>query len=273
MTLAEAIVCGILQGLSEFLPISSSGHLAIVHSFFHVETHGGDLTFDLLLHLGTLIVVFVFYAREIRSLIPAFFTMLGTLLCGNFHMASWSKEERYIAFLIIATLPMAAALLFLERVEMIAAYPRIVGGILLLNGFVLLMADRMTKRGKRRALSMPSAFGIGVFQLAAVLPGLSRSGATISGGLLLGLAREDAVKFSFILSIPAILGANLVNVPEALSTPVASGEMGYYLIGMAAAMISGFFAMRWLIYIAKKDKFGFFAYYCMAVGALAICFA
>ena len=270
MTLLEAVICGLIQGLTEFLPISSSGHLAIAHSYFPMGTENGNLTFDLLLHLGTLIVVFAFYYKDVFSLIPSFFTMLGKLFRGKWSLASWSRQERYVLFLIVATVPMAAALLFRERVEMLSAYPKIVGGILILNGFVLMLADFMSKRVKKRDVSAFSAFGIGLFQLAAVVPGLSRSGSTISGGLLFGLEREEAVKFSFMMSIPAILGANLLNIPDVLSTPVASGDLGYYLIGMAAAMISGFCAMKLLVYISERSKFGFFAYYCIAVGTLTL---
>ncbi len=273
MTLVEAIICGLIQGLAEFLPISSSGHLAIAHSFFHMGTPEGNLTFDLLLHLGTLIVVFAFYYQDIFPLIPSFFTMLGKILRGKFRLSSWSKNERYVLFLIVATVPMAAALLFRERVELLSAYPKVVGGILILNGFVLMLADFMAKQAKARALSPLRAFGVGLFQLIAVVPGLSRSGSTISGGLFFGLEREDAVKFSFIMSVPAILGANVLNIPDVLSTPVASGDLGYYLIGMAVAMVSGFCAMKWLLYISRRSKFGFFAYYCIAVGLLSVMFA
>ncbi len=272
MTLIEAVICGIIQGLAEFLPISSSGHLAIAHSFFSMGTPEGNLAFDLLLHLGTLVVVFLFYYKDIFALIPAFFTMLGKVFRGKFRLAEWTKNERFVLLLIIATLPLALALFFDDKVELLSAYPKIVGGILIFNGFVLLFADYMSKRVKERELKPLGAFGVGFFQLAATLPGLSRSGSTISGGLLFGLSREDAVKFSFILSVPAILGANVLKLPDVFSSPVASGELGFYLIGMAVAMISGFCAMKLLLYISRKSKFGFFAYYCMAVGLLTVIF-
>lgn len=273
MTLTEAVVCGVIQGLAEFLPISSSGHLALAHSFFHVGTPEGCLAFDLLLHLGTLIVVFVFYHKEIFSLVPAFFTMSAKLVRGRIHISSWSKNERFVLFLIVATLPLAAAMLWEDQVEMLSAYPKIVGALLAVNGIVLLLSDRMTGYIQKRELSPLCALGIGVFQLAATFPGISRSGSTISGGMLVGLSREDAVKFSFILSVPAILGANVMSVPDVIGTPIASAEVGYYLIGMAVAMLSGFCAMKFLLYISKKSRFGFFAYYCMAAGLLAVMLA
>lgn len=273
LTLLESVLCGIVQGLTEFLPVSSSGHLALMHAVFGMETAESNLTFDILLHLGTLIVVFVFYFREIFSLIPAFFTMLGKVFRGKFAMKEYTANERFVVLLILATLPLAAALFIDDAVSALAAYTKVIGAILIFNGAVLLFSDHIAKKtSTREELTPLGAFGVGCFQLIAVFPGLSRSGSTISGGLLFGLSREDAVKFSFILSVPAILGANIMNVPEVLTTSIPKAELSYYLIGMACAMISGFLAMKLLIYISKKSRFGFFAYYCFAVGALAVIF-
>jgi undecaprenyl-diphosphatase len=273
MTLTEAILCGIIQGLAEFLPISSSGHLAIVHSFFHVDASGGSLAFDLLLHLGTLIVVFVCYHKDIFPLVPAFFTMLGKVLRGRHLFSEWSKNERFVFLLIIATAPLALALFLEDKVEMLSSCPRLVGCVLIFNGFVLLFADHMSKSVRARPLSPLGALGVGVFQLAAIIPGLSRSGSTISGGLLFGLTRKDAVRFSFIMSVPAILGANVLHIPDVLCTPVARGTLGCYLIGMVVSMISGFCAMKLLIYVSKRSRFGAFAYYCMTAGLVTVLFA
>jgi undecaprenyl-diphosphatase len=145
--------------------------------------------------------------------------------------------------------------------------------VLIFNGFVLLFADHMSKSVSARPLSPLGALGVGVFQLAAIIPGLSRSGSTISGGLLFGLTREDAVRFSFIMSVPAILGANVMHIPDVLCTPVARGTLGCYLIGMVVSMISGFCAMKLLIYISKRSRFGAFAYYCMTAGLVTVLFA
>ena len=269
MTLLEAVVCGIIQGLTEFLPVSSSGHLAIAHSLFGMETSESYLTFDILLHLATLIVVFVVYYKEIFSLVPAFFTMLGKVFRGKFSLAAYTKPERCVILLIIATFPLAAAFFIEDKVAAVAGYTRAVGIILVLNGILLWLSDRFAKKGRREELTPAGALGVGLFQLAAIFPGLSRSGSTISGGMLFGLDREEAVKFSFILSVPAILGANIFNIPEALSSEIPKNELWCYLAGMVCAMICGLIAMKLLLYISIKSKFGFFAYYCMIVGVLA----
>ncbi len=274
MTLLEAVFCGIIQGLAEFLPISSSGHLAIAHSFFETSGAEGNLMFDLLLHLATLIVVLTFYYRDIFPLVPAFFTMTGKIFRGKIHFCEWTVHERYVLMLMLATFPLAAGLFVKDQVELIALYPKLVGGILVLNGFVLILADRMAKHMKDRELTPISAFGIGCFQLlAAMLPGLSRSGSTISGGLFFGLSREEAVRFSFILSVPAIFGANIFSIPDAVKTPIPEGELLCMAVGMAVAMIFGFFAMKFLLYMSRRARFGAFAYYCMAVGLLSVLFA
>lgn len=273
MPLLEAILCGIVQGLAEFLPISSSGHLALMHALFGMESAENYLTFDILLHLGTLVVVFVFYFKEIFALIPAFFTMLGKVFRGKFRMKEYTKNERFVILLILATIPLAGALILEDAVASLGAYTKVVGAILIFNGAVLFFSDRIAKRQARREELTPlGAVGVGFFQLAAILPGLSRSGSTISGGLLFGLSREDAVKFSFILSVPAILGANVMSIAEAVQTEISQTDLNTYLIGMACAMISGFLAMKLLLYISKKAKFGAFAYYCVAVGILAVIF-
>ena len=253
MTLAEAILCGLIQGLAEFLPISSSGHLALAHALFGVGDVGYSLAFDVLLHFGTLFVVFVIYYQEIFALIP-----------------SYSKEERFAVLLIVATLPMALGIFLKDRVEWLASYPKIVGAVLILNGGMLLLSDHAAHKSVCRELTPRGACAVGFFQLAALMPGLSRSGATIAGGLLSGVSREDAVKFSFILSIPAILGANILNIPSLFLAEISRAELSLCLAGTISAALSGFLAIKLLIYVTKRAKFSYFAYYSFAVGAFAL---
>ena len=160
MTLAEAILCGLLQGLAEFLPISSSGHLALAHALFGVGDVGYSLAFDVLLHFGTLFVVFVVYYKEIFALIPAFFGLMGKLFRGNFRFSSYSKDERFVILLIVATLPMALGIFVKDRIEWLASYPKIVGAVLILNGGMLLLSDYAARKSACRELTPRGACAV-----------------------------------------------------------------------------------------------------------------
>ena len=271
MTFWEAFFCGLIQGLTEFLPVSSSGHLALAHTFFGLETEASYLSFDILLHLATLFVVFVVYHRDIFALLPAFFTMPVKLLKSKFRVEALQEAERMALLLVIATLPLVGAFFVKDYLTWMIGYVRLIGGLLALNGLLLLIADRFSKKKGNSSLSLKGALGVGLFQLLATVPGISRSGATISGGMLFGLSRENAVKFSFLMSVPAIIGANIFNLPEAFSVAVPASELGFYAVGMLTALVSGFGAMKFLSYISAKEKFGFFAYYCITIG-LAVFF-
>lgn len=272
MTFWEAFFCGMIQGLTEFLPISSSGHLALAHTLFGMESEASYLSFDILLHLATLLVVFVVYHRDIVALIPAFVSAPYHLLRGKFRWNVLNESERMAFLLILATLPLVGAFFVKDSLEWISESVRLIGMLLILNGLLLLIADYFSAKKGKTLLSPKGAFGVGLFQLLATVPGISRSGATISGGMLFGLSRENAVKFSFLMSVPAIIGANIFSLAEAFSTPVSNQELKYYLVGMSAALIFGFGAIKFLSFISKKEKFGFFAYYCIAVGAAVFFF-
>ena len=272
MTFWEAFFCGMIQGLTEFLPISSSGHLAITHTLFGMETEASYLSFDILLHLATLIVVFAVYRRDIFILIPAFFSAPCRLVREKFRWSCLNETERMALLLILATLPLAGAFFVKDSLEWISGSIRLIGVFLVLNGLLLLIADRFSRKKGKTSLSRKGALGVGFFQLLATVPGISRSGATISGGMLFGLSRENAVKFSFLLSVPAIIGANIFNLTEAFSVSVPRQELAYYPVGMAAALVFGFGAMKFLSYISAKEKFGFFAYYCITIGVAVFFF-
>ncbi|MCI8332064.1 MAG: undecaprenyl-diphosphate phosphatase [Clostridiales bacterium] len=276
MTLLQSLLLGIVQGLTEFLPVSSSGHLAMLHSFFGIESGENIVAFDLLLHLGTLIAVFIVFYKDIWALIKAFFSMMGKVFTGKFSWRGLAAEERMVIFVIVATLPLVVVkLLDLDvMVEKLSASLLAVGIILLVNGFVLFVSDRFHK-GNRTMENAKwyHALGIGVCQMFATLPGLSRSGSTITGGLMAGLDRESAVRFSFILSIPAILGASVFKVPDLFEQHTDAAQWMVYLAGMAAAAVVGVVAMKLLNYISKKSNFKIFSYYCWAVGAAAVIYS
>ncbi len=270
MTFGEAVFYGLLQGLTEFLPVSSSGHLTLAHAIFGAGNAETDICFDILLHLATLIVVLAVYRKDIFAMIPAAFSLFGKILRGRFRFDALTEAERMVLLLIAATVPLVGALFLENTVQTLALYPRVVGILLILNGCLLLFADRFD--GKRKTLSPKSAFGIGIFQLLAIVPGISRSGSTISGGMLLGLSRQDAVKFSFLMSVPAILGANIMNIPDAMAAFPRGEALVCAFAGMIAAAFSGFLAVKLLHYVAKKEKFGSFAYYCIIIGISAFLF-
>ena len=215
----------------------------------------------------------IVYRKDIFPLIPAFFRMLGKAFHGKFKLKDYDEKERMVLFLLIATLPLVAAVFLNDSVEALASYTKIVGGILIFNGVVLFLSDRISK-GTRELDDMKpkNALAVGLCQLCAILPGLSRSGSTITGARLCGFSREFAVKFSFILSIPAILGANVFKIPDMLSNPVPASDIASYACGMAAAAVTGVIAMKLLVYISKKTDFKIFSFYCVIVGLLAVIF-
>ena len=275
MDIVSAVILGLIQGIAEFLPISSSAHLALGHNMFGLTSPdaGSNVTFDVLLHLGTLIAVFIVFRRDIIGLIRAFFSLCKKIFTGKCKFRTLEADEKFVIYILIATLPLLAAVFFSDYVEVLSGYSKIIGGILIVNGIVLLLSDRLGSgdRGIEETKPM-NALVVGLCQMCAVVPGLSRSGATITGGLFQGFRRDFAVKFSFILSIPAILGANILKIKDVAETGATAGEWGVYALGAAVAALSGIAAMKFLLYISKKANFTYFAYYCFAVGLLAIIF-
>ena len=275
MTLSFSILSGVIQGLAEFLPISSSGHLAIFQNIFGMSDGSAITAFNVLLHVGTLLAVLIVYWRDVFSLIPAFFTLCKKLFAKKFGFRYYTESERLLILMVIATLPLivVAALGLDDYLEAINGCLWAIGAILVFNGFVLILSDRIGKQDTSvGALKPLRALCVGLCQMCALLPGLSRSGSTITGGLFMGLKREDAVKFSFLLSIPAILGAAVLELPELFSgeAAVSSGEWGVYIVGAAVAAIVGVLAMKLLQYISRKANFSSFSFYCFAIGVFAI---
>lgn len=275
MTLLESIFYGIIQGLAEFLPISSSGHLAIFHALFG-SSGDENLAFDVLLHLGTLIAVFIVYHKDIWQLIVSFFTLIGKLFHGKFHFSDYNEGERFVIFVLIATIPLIPAAILDNLIAALSGYLWAVGLILVFNAVMLFFSDRFATGSKGLEETKPkNALIVGISQMFAVLPGLSRSGTTITVGLTQGFDRTFAVKFSFILSIPAILGACVLELPDFITT-VGSEDptmLMIYLAGALTAGIVGVAAMKLLQLIAKKSSFRIFSYYCLAVGLFAIVYS
>ena len=276
MTISSAILLGIVQGVAEFLPISSSGHLAILQNLFALSAGEDHLFFDVLLHLGTLISICVCYWGDIVAMVREVFIVLrggrradGTPVQGNLGAA------RLFMMIVVGTLPLFLVLPINDKVEELYYITPFIGVALLLTGCMLFVSDKMTP-GKRTEKNMRfrDALVIGLCQCVATIPGLSRSGTTITAGIATGLDRTFAMKYSFLLSLPAVLGANLLSFIKAIGEEsIEASLIPAYLLGMLAAMLSGIAAISLMKLIAKKSKFGWFAYYCWGAGVLTIIFS
>ena len=284
MSLLQSIMMGLIQGLTEFLPVSSSGHLALFKILFHVETDTG-LLFDVLLHIGTLLAVFIVYFKDIFRMLLEFVRILTdcvynlTVLAGRLRHREGSYRRivcngyrKIVLLILVSTIP-TGIIGYVGR-DLVGAASEILlvpGICLLLTAVLLFVADRTADGGKRpRQVSYSNAFIIGICQGIATLPGLSRSGTTITACLLSGFERRFAVKYSFLLSIPAILGALVLQLKDIGSIRVTSAQVGNYLVGMLVAAFVGYICIKTMLVIVKNRKFKYFAIYCLAVGALSV---
>ena len=273
MTISSAIILGIVQGVAEFLPISSSGHLAVLQNLFDLSAGEDHLFFDVLLHLGTLISICVCYWGDIVAMVREVFIVLrggrradGTPVQGHLGAA------RLFLMIVVGTLPLFLVLPINDKVEELYYITPFIGAALLLTGCMLFVSDKMAPGTRtERNMRFRDALTIGLCQCVATIPGLSRSGATITAGIATGLDRTFAMKYSFLLSLPAVLGANLLSFIKAIGEEsIEASLIPAYLLGMLAAMLSGIAAISLMKLIAKKSKFGWFAYYCWGAGLLTI---
>lgn len=271
MSILNAIILGLIQGIAEFLPISSSGHLSILNNLFAMNTtEDGHLFFDVLLHLGTLFSVCVVYWQDIVSM---FYEVLGFLQIGpqaNQRRAHYPAARLFL-MIVLGTLPLFLILPVNDMLEGLYYKSVFIGVMLVLTGCILYIADKMQQgRKTEKNMSMLDALIIGLCQMVATIPGLSRSGTTITAGLATGLRRDFAVKFSFLLSLPAVLGANILTFSKAIRDGINWSYLPAYLVGTVVAILSGIASISLLKRIASKGKFGGFAYYCWVVGVLSI---
>ena len=271
MNAFSSFLLGLVQGVAEFLPISSSGHLSIAQNLLHIDAEVPEF-FDVLLHLGTLGAVFVAYWKDIKDMIAEFFRGIGDLA----HRSTpkpLPPARRLILLIILGTLPLFAVLPIRKTVQGLGDNMYFVGAALIFTGFLLFLCDRV-RRGRKteRSATWLDALLVGVGQAVATLPGVSRSGMTITAGCFVGYERRFAVRFSFLLSIPAVLGANILSIKDAVQAGIVGAEVPMYLLGVVTAAVSGYLCIRLLKYVADKGRFGAFAYYCWTVGALVLIF-
>lgn len=268
----KSVIYGIVQGLTEFLPVSSSGHLAAFQNTFGaIDEALSGVTYTLLLHVGTLAAVLLVYRKDVLELIKSFFSLVKRLFTGKFRYSDMNEGEKLFCLLFIALIPLLLGAVLEGTVEFLSAYTFVIGLLWIINGLIFLVSEKMVIQQKEFDEIKPkNALIVGLFQLFAILPGISRSGMTITGGVFNGFKRELAVKFSFILSIPAILGSVLITVIKDFEQISLGENAGVILAGVAASFLSGLLAIKLLEYISKKNTFKSFAYYCIAIGFVAI---
>ena len=267
MSIIESIILGIVQGLTEFLPISSSGHLAIAQKLFGMNETGFFL--EALLHVGTLVAVCIAFRKLIVGLFKGFFSMLGKVFRGKF---SLKNAERMMLMLIVSCLPLFLALIFKDKAEMMKNSLWAVGAALVVNGIILLICDRLPDRKRTAAnMTLGNSLAVGFMQAVAIIPGISRSGSTITAGVASGLDREFAAQYTFILSVPTILAGAVMSFKDAASEhAIVTADIPSYIVGVVVSGVVGFLAIRLLQYILKSKKFIIFSIYSFVVGTAAI---
>ena len=273
LSLLSAVLLGLVQGVAEFLPISSSGHLAIAEHLLASGAIEVPDFYDVLLHLGTLVAVFIAYWQDIRDMILELIDGVRDLAHGSTPNPV-PPARRMILLIIVGSLPRFIVLPVKDFVEGLGNSLYFVAAALVVTGFLLFASDRVRKgRKTEKNASLVDVLLVGVAQAIATCPGISRSGTTITAGCFVGFERKFAVRFSFLLSIPAILGANILSLKSALEGEVVWADVPVYLVGVAVAAGVGYLCIRLLRMIADKGRFGWFAYYCWAAGALTLVLA
>lgn len=265
-----AVILGIVQGVAEFLPISSSGHLSLLQHFFGMEEP--DSLYNILLHFATLAAVCAVYWRDVVDMILEFFRGIAALFSPKEGQDRPPEGRRMVFLVILGTLPLFAVLPFDDAVEGLGANPVFVSAMLLVTGCILFLSDRYGGgRKSARTATVKDVLLVGAAQGFATIPGLSRSGTTISAGMALGFDRNFAVRYSFLMSLPAVFGATLLKVVKVVKAgTLDTGMLPTYLTGMVVAGVVGYFSIRLVKLLAAKGKFGRFAWYCWLAGAAAL---
>ena len=271
MTIWDAIFQGIVQGLTEFLPVSSSGHLSLVQYFTGNSGEIGAM-FSILLHLGTLIAVLIAFKDIIFELIFEAFSMLADIFKGKFSFKNMNPKRKMIWFLVLSLVPLFAVLPIKDFYSAVSSDNDIIveGFCFVITGCLLLLADRLGS-GKidMKTMRAKDALVMGAAQAIAPLPGVSRSGSTVAAGLLMGLNRDYAVTFSFIMGVPAVLGANILEFVDVVGEPLPI-RIDIILVGIVTAIIFGLLAIKMVQWLIHTDKYKYFGYYTLILGAFTI---
>lgn len=270
MSVLEAIIQGIIQGLTEFLPVSSSGHLSVFQHFFGINGEEAVLS-TIVMHMGTLVAVFIAFRKKILALIKEFFSMIKDIFTGKFSYKEMNGNRRMIVMIIVSILPLFVFYIFKDFFAGLSSDNDIMveGFAFIYTSVLLYIADRHSNGTKTAGeTTVKSALTIGAFQGIALVPGISRSGSTISGALLTGMKREDAVEYSFILGIPVILAGALVEFKDVGTA--ASESLGVLIIGFVVSAVVGYLAIGLLKWLIKYNKFRVFSIYTFILGAAVI---
>ena len=274
MNYLYAIILGLVQGIAEFLPISSSGHLALFETVLGADTLAaldGSACFNVLLHLATLAAVVIAYWSDVRDMLTECGGIVGDLRRRRSLVSGNVPARRLILMIILSTLPLFVFVPFHHAIERLSTIPWFIGAALLLTGCLLYISDRLPRGEKtEKTMTVKDALLVGLAQCAALIPGLSRSGTTITAGMGCGFSREFAVRFSFLMSLLSVLGSVALKALDMLGEPLDTTLLLPYLVGMAVAFVTGYYSIKLLNRLVSKGKFGGFAYYCWGVGALAI---
>ena len=267
MDIIQGIIIGIVQGLTEFLPVSSSAHLVFAQKLLGVES---SIAFDVFLHLGTLIAVLWFFRYDIYKMLVSWWSSIQDILQGRFKQGFYDDPYKRLAwYVILATVPVGiVGVLFEDSVDALFAGALYVPAFFLfVTGTILYLSQRMTSGEiNYNTITKKEALFMGLGQACAILPGLSRSGTTIAAGLTIGLNKEFAAKFSFILSIPAILGAFVLQLKDIGSAMDAN--LLPVLLGFIASIIAGYLAIKWMLDLIQNKSLDIFAYYCWLMGLI-----
>lgn len=279
MELWKAIMMGIIQGLAEFLPISSSGHLAIFKHVLNIDFETGGIVFDVMLHMGTLAAIFVAFWSDVKELIIEGFGILGDFFKNLFvkEKKSYNKiintaYRRFVMLVIVSTIPTGIiGVVFKDVIEQASATLVIPGICLIITSILLQIADRAPLGDKNsETVSYKEAGLVGIAQGIATLPGISRSGITITACRVLGFDRDFAVKYSFIMSIPAVLGAAVLELKDFSLAGVGMVTFVNYIVGTVIAGVVGYICIKTMLVIVRKKNFKGFSIYCLTAGIIAV---
>lgn len=253
MELFQAIILGIVQGITEWLPVSSSGHLVLFQELFGMAN---SVAFDALVHIATVLVIFIVFWKDIVA-------MLKSLLAWR-----WDDNTKLLAFIIIATIPTAIiGLLFEDWLTGLFTNMLLLGVFFIINGAILFLT-KYAKAKKGKELNWWQSLLMGIAQGVSIIPSISRSGATVSTGMFLGIKKEKLIKFSFLMSVPAIIGAMVLKSGELVFENLVPMAFGF-----VAALIVGYFSLKLIIKVIEQGKWHYFAYYCVALGIIILVFS